>query len=135
MSYTDIEIEFEPSDEESIDSVGKLKFHLKGTKYIIMLMFIADVNVLIKVGHVCTTGQTRNSLYMLTTPPNFLYLHFIIYMLISSATPFSFLQSTTNIFHRYIDTVLLLSLEIIKQYYILISHSVNGFFQHEVNIL
>ena len=88
MSYTDIEIELEPSDEESTDCVGELKLHFKETKYT-LLMFIADVNVLIKVGHVCTNDQTRNSLYMLTTPLNFLFLHFIVYyMLISSATPF-----------------------------------------------
>ena len=46
VSYTDIEIEFETSDEEFTDSVGKLKV----TKYI-LVFFIAGVNVLIKVGH------------------------------------------------------------------------------------
>ena len=38
--YTDIEIKFEPSDEEFTDSVGKLKSHLKETKYV-LVMFIA----------------------------------------------------------------------------------------------
>ena len=50
VSYTDIEIELEPSDDEITDSVGKLKIHLKNTKYILVL-FIADLNVLIKVGY------------------------------------------------------------------------------------
>ena len=50
VSYTDIEIELEPSDEEFTDSVGKLRIHLKKAKYI-MVLFIADVNVLIKVGY------------------------------------------------------------------------------------
>ena len=44
VSYTDIEIELEPSDDEFTECVGKLKV----TKYILVL-FIADVNVLIKV--------------------------------------------------------------------------------------
>ena len=50
VSYTDIEIELEPSDEEITDSVGKLRIRLKKAKYILVL-FIANVNVLIKVGY------------------------------------------------------------------------------------
>ena len=48
--YTDIEIELEPSDEEITDSVGKLRIGLKKAKYILVL-FIASLNVLIKVGY------------------------------------------------------------------------------------
>ena len=54
--YTDIEIKFEPSDEEFTDSVGKLKSHLKETKYVLML-FIAVLDVMTKmVTSHCATG-------------------------------------------------------------------------------
>ena len=39
VSYTDVEIELEPSDEEFTDRVGKLKTHLKVAKYILVFFY------------------------------------------------------------------------------------------------
>ena len=73
VSYTDIEIEFEPSDEESTDSVGKLK-KIHFAKYI-MLIFIADVNALIKLGHVYTKATVSGfSIYHWPNKKQFVYV-------------------------------------------------------------
>ena len=50
VSYTDIEVELEPSDEEFTDCVGKLILHLKEAKYI--LVFTASLDVLIKINFI-----------------------------------------------------------------------------------
>ena len=50
VSYTDIEIEYKSSDEEVTDCVGKLKMHLKETKYV-LVMFYAALDVMVKWGN------------------------------------------------------------------------------------
>ena len=49
VSYTDVEIKLEQSDEEFTDCVGKLKIQVKETKCI-LVMFIASSNLSIKLG-------------------------------------------------------------------------------------
>ena len=75
VSYTDVEIKLEPSDEEFTDCVGKLKLHLKTTKYILVL-FIASSNVSIKVGQWISNFPVSSSFILrsqqLTSPTNIL---------------------------------------------------------------
>ena len=48
VSYTDIEIDYKPSDEEVTDSVGKLKLQLNKTYGTYLVTCIATVNVMLK---------------------------------------------------------------------------------------
>ena len=103
-SYTDIEIKLEPSDEEFTDCEGKLKIHIKYTKYILVL-FIASLNVSIKMGQKISNFLVSSFFILSFT------CYFYLLIFFSS-------RSTTNIFHQYIDTVFRLCLQIIRHCYI-----------------
>ena len=105
VSYTDVEIKLEPSDEEFTDCEGKLKIHIKYTKYISVLL-IASSNVSIKMGQQISNFPVSSFFIQSFT------CYFYLLIFFSS-------RSTTNIFHQYIiATVSRLCLQIIRHCYI-----------------
>ena len=64
VSYTDIEIKLEPSDEEFTDCEGKLKIHIKYTKYISVL-FIASSTLSIRLGQKISYFSVSSFFYCL----------------------------------------------------------------------